>query len=170
MCRAFLPGMIDRRTGDVINLASVSGKRPLARRTPLHRIQNGRRRSHHDIGPQGRSVRRDRQLTIAWARQRSRMQRNFQLEAERTGTTILEVEREFVSRAALQRMVTEDEVAQAVLAMPTCPIYAEPTSTSPPVWSPADDYLSARAPTPTLVWLASRLRTLRTPQLAMVAG
>jgi NAD(P)-dependent dehydrogenase (short-subunit alcohol dehydrogenase family) len=34
MCRAFLPGMIDRRTGDVINLASVSGKRPLARRTP----------------------------------------------------------------------------------------------------------------------------------------
>jgi hypothetical protein len=67
-------------------------------------------------------------------------------------------------------MVTEHEVAQAVLAMPTCPIYAEPTSTSPPVWSPADDYLSARAPTPTLVWLASRLRTLRAPQLATVAG
>ena len=28
MCRAFLPGMIERGAGDVINLASVSGKRP----------------------------------------------------------------------------------------------------------------------------------------------
>jgi len=34
MCRAFLPAMLDRGRGDVINLASVSGKRPLARRTP----------------------------------------------------------------------------------------------------------------------------------------
>ena len=34
MCRAFLPGMVSRGRGDVINLASVSGKRPLVRRTP----------------------------------------------------------------------------------------------------------------------------------------
>ncbi len=34
MCRAFLPPMIDRRAGDVVNVASVNGKRPLARRTP----------------------------------------------------------------------------------------------------------------------------------------
>ena len=34
MCRAFLPAMIDRGAGDIINIASVSGKRPLARRTP----------------------------------------------------------------------------------------------------------------------------------------
>jgi NAD(P)-dependent dehydrogenase (short-subunit alcohol dehydrogenase family) len=34
MCRAFLPPMMARSSGDVINLASVSGKRPLARRTP----------------------------------------------------------------------------------------------------------------------------------------
>jgi NADP-dependent 3-hydroxy acid dehydrogenase YdfG len=33
MCRAFLPAMVARGTGDVINLASVTGKRPLARRT-----------------------------------------------------------------------------------------------------------------------------------------
>src|SRR5829696_3127782 len=29
MCRAFLPAMIERGSGDIINLASVSGKRPL---------------------------------------------------------------------------------------------------------------------------------------------
>lgn len=34
MCRAFLPPMTARGTGDVINVASVSGKRPLTRRTP----------------------------------------------------------------------------------------------------------------------------------------
>ncbi|MGI8869587.1 MAG: SDR family NAD(P)-dependent oxidoreductase [Mycobacteriales bacterium] len=34
MCKAFLPPMIDRGHGDVINVASVSGKRPLAMRTP----------------------------------------------------------------------------------------------------------------------------------------
>jgi NADP-dependent 3-hydroxy acid dehydrogenase YdfG len=34
MCRAFLPAMVAAGTGDLINVASVSGKRPLARRTP----------------------------------------------------------------------------------------------------------------------------------------
>jgi hypothetical protein len=45
------------------------------------------------------------------------MTRNFTLEAERTGTTPDEAEAAFVSRSALQRMVTEDEVGQAVVAM-----------------------------------------------------
>ena len=46
-----------------------------------------------------------------------RMERNFAREAERTGGTVEEAEEAFVSRAALQRMVTEDEVAAAVVAM-----------------------------------------------------
>lgn len=47
-----------------------------------------------------------------------RMARNFALEGERTGAGAVAAEEEFVSRAALHRMVTEDEVAAAVLAMP----------------------------------------------------
>lgn len=46
-----------------------------------------------------------------------RVDRNFQLEAGRTGATPQAAGREFVSRAALHRMVEESEVADAVIAM-----------------------------------------------------
>ncbi len=50
-----------------------------------------------------------------------RMERNFRLEAERTGTTPEDAERTFVSRAALGRMVEEDEVGAALVAMLAMP-------------------------------------------------
>ena len=46
-----------------------------------------------------------------------RMERNVRVEAGRTGSSVTEAERAFVSRAALNRMVTEHEVAKAVIAM-----------------------------------------------------
>jgi hypothetical protein len=49
------------------------------------------------------------------------MQRNFTLEAERTGRTYAQAEEEYVSRAALHRMVTEKEVALAVVAILSMP-------------------------------------------------
>jgi hypothetical protein len=45
------------------------------------------------------------------------MDRNFRLEAERTATTYEAAKQTFMSRAALGRMVTEDEVGRAVVAM-----------------------------------------------------
>ena len=50
-----------------------------------------------------------------------RMERNFAREAELTGTTAEAAEAEFVARSALKRMVTEGEVASAVLAMLAMP-------------------------------------------------
>ena len=50
-----------------------------------------------------------------------RMARNFALEAERTGVSVAEAECAFVSRSALHRMVTEDEVAGAVIAILNMP-------------------------------------------------
>jgi NAD(P)-dependent dehydrogenase (short-subunit alcohol dehydrogenase family) len=50
-----------------------------------------------------------------------RMDRNFTLEGARTGAGAAAAAAEFVSRAALQRMVTEDEVGAAVLAMLAMP-------------------------------------------------
>jgi hypothetical protein len=45
------------------------------------------------------------------------MRRNFTAEAAATGTSYEQAEEAFVSRAALRRLVAEDEVALAVLAM-----------------------------------------------------
>ena len=121
MCRAFLPPMVERGSGDVINLASVSGKRPLARRTPYTASKMAvlglTATLAHEVGPAGVAV----NTLSPGPVDGPRMQRNFTLEAERTGQTYAEAEREFVSRSALQRMVTEEEVglaAAAMLAMP----------------------------------------------------
>ena len=117
MCRAFLPNMIERGGGDVINLASVSGKRPLIRRTPYCASKMaviGLTSSlAFEVGPYGVRV---NSLSPGYV-DGARMDRNFRLEAERTGTTYEAAKTTFMNRAALGRMVTEDEVGRAVLAM-----------------------------------------------------
>jgi NAD(P)-dependent dehydrogenase (short-subunit alcohol dehydrogenase family) len=121
MCRAFLPPMIERGAGDVINLASVSGKRPLARRTPYTASKMAviglTTTLAHEVGPLGVSVNTLSPGPVSG----ERMTRNFTLEAARLGTTAEAAEEEFVSRAALRRMVTEEEVAQATIAMLNMP-------------------------------------------------
>ncbi|WP_326824323.1 SDR family NAD(P)-dependent oxidoreductase [Streptosporangium sp. NBC_01756] len=121
MCRAFLPGMIEAGRGDVINLASVSGKRPLAGRTPYCASKMAviglTTTLAAEVGPYGVSV---NSLSPGPVRG-PRMERNFRLEAERTGTGYAEAERAYVSRAALGRMVEEEEVGAAVVAMLAMP-------------------------------------------------
>jgi NAD(P)-dependent dehydrogenase (short-subunit alcohol dehydrogenase family) len=117
MCRAFLPRMVQRRSGDVINVASVSGKRPLARRTPYSASKMaviGLTSSlAFEVGPYGVRV---NCLSPGYV-EGARMDRNFRLEAERTGTTYEAAKQAFMSRTALGRMLTEDEVGRAVVAM-----------------------------------------------------
>lgn len=121
MCRAFLPAMIERRAGDIINLASVSGKRPLARRTPYCASKMAviglTSTLAFEVGPYGVSV----NTLSPGPVEGERMSRNFRLEAERTGTTVQQAREAFVGRAALGRMVTGAEVGAAVLAMLAMP-------------------------------------------------
>ncbi|WP_435831963.1 SDR family NAD(P)-dependent oxidoreductase [Nocardia rhamnosiphila] len=121
LCRAFVPAMVAAGRGDVVNVASVSGKRPLARRTPYCASKMAviglTTTLAAEVGPLGVNVNSLSPGPVDSAR----MHRNFRLEAERTGTSYEEAERAFVSRAALGRMVTEDEVARAVLAMLAMP-------------------------------------------------
>ena len=117
MCRAFLPAMTARGRGHVVNLASVSGKRPLTRRTPYTASKMAvlglTRTLAFEAGPHGVSV---NSLSPGPCRG-PRMTRNFALEAAATGVTYAEAEAAFVGRAALRRLVEQDEVAAAVLAM-----------------------------------------------------
>lgn len=121
MCRAFLPAMIARRSGDIINIASVSGKRPLARRTPYTASKMAviglTTTLAHEVGRYGVAVNTLSPGPVSGPR----MARNFEREAKLTGTTASQAEAEFVSRSAMGRMVTEQEVALAVLAMLSMP-------------------------------------------------
>jgi NAD(P)-dependent dehydrogenase (short-subunit alcohol dehydrogenase family) len=117
VCRAFLPAMVKAGRGDVINVASVSGKRPLIRRTPYTASKMAliglTRTLAFEVGPLGVSVN-----TLSPGPVRGpRMARNFRLEAAAAGTTEAAAERAFVSRSALDRLVEEDEVAAAAVAM-----------------------------------------------------
>jgi NAD(P)-dependent dehydrogenase (short-subunit alcohol dehydrogenase family) len=117
MCRAFLPGMYQRGSGDVINIASVTGKRPLTRRTPYAASKMAvlglTRTLAFEAGPLGVRV---NSLSPGPCRG-ERMTRNFTAEAAATGTSYGQAQEAFVSRAALRRLVEEGEVAAAVLAM-----------------------------------------------------
>jgi NAD(P)-dependent dehydrogenase (short-subunit alcohol dehydrogenase family) len=117
MCRAFLPAMYRRGSGDVINIASVTGKRPLTRRTPYAASKMAvlglTRTLAFEAGPLGVSV----NSLSPGPCQGERMRRNFTAEAATTGTSYAQAQEAFVSRAALRRLVEEDEVAAAVLAM-----------------------------------------------------
>lgn len=117
MCRAFLPPMIARGMGDVINLASVSGKRPLARRTPYcaskMAVLGLTTTLAAEVGPLGITVNSLSPGPVDGPR----MDRNFALEAQRTGRTVQHAREEFAGRALLGRLLEEDEVGYAVLAM-----------------------------------------------------
>lgn len=121
VCKAFLPAMVARGGGDVINIASVSGKRPLVRRTPYCASKMAviglTSTLAFEVGPAGVSV----NTLSPGPVEGPRMDRNFQLEAERSGTSYAAAQDAFVSRAALARMVTEDEVGAAVIAMLAMP-------------------------------------------------
>ncbi|MGW1783314.1 SDR family NAD(P)-dependent oxidoreductase [Streptomyces sp. NPDC002143] len=121
MCRAFLPPMIAAGRGDVVNVASVSGKRPLLHRTPYTASKMAllglTRTLAGEVGPLGVAV---NSLSPGPVRG-PRMDRNFRLTAELTGCTVAEAERDFASRAALGRLVEEHEVARALVAMLAMP-------------------------------------------------
>ncbi|MFH9959770.1 SDR family NAD(P)-dependent oxidoreductase [Streptomyces mirabilis] len=118
MCRAFLPPVIAAGGGDIVNIASVSGKRPLLNRTPYTATKMAllglTRTPAGEVGPHGVAV---NSLSPGPVRGPG-MDRNFRLTAELTGTSVEAAERDFASRAALGRLVEEVEVARALVAMP----------------------------------------------------
>ena len=121
MCQAFAPAMVERREGTILNVASVTGKRPLINRTPYAASKMAviglTSTLAFELGPHNVHVNSLSPGPLV----SERMDRNFENEAALSGRSLAEVEEEFVSRAALHRMLTPEEVAEsvvAVLAMP----------------------------------------------------
>ncbi|MHA7269524.1 SDR family NAD(P)-dependent oxidoreductase [Arthrobacter sp. HLT1-20] len=117
VCQAFLPGMKRAGFGDIVNIASVSGKRPLAGRTPYCASKMAVIGLTITLAAEvGSDDIRVNTLSPGPVRG-PRMERNLLLEAERTGASYDDAEAVFVSRSALGRMVEEKEVGQALVAM-----------------------------------------------------
>jgi NAD(P)-dependent dehydrogenase (short-subunit alcohol dehydrogenase family) len=116
-CRAFLPAMVAAGSGDVINIASVSGKRPLIRRTPYAASKMAviglTRTLAMEVGAAGVRVNSLSPGYVLGAR----MARNFRLESAATGVPEADIQATFAARGALNRMISEDEVGAAVLVM-----------------------------------------------------
>ena len=133
--RAVLPPMIERGTGDIINVASVSGKRPLPRRTPYCASKMAviglTTTLAAEVGPLGITVNSLSPGPVAGPR----MDRNFRLEAERLGISVEEATEAFVSRALLHRMVTEARGGRGrSWRCCRCPACTPPTSTCRRAW------------------------------------
>ena len=139
MCRAFLPPMIERGAGDVINLASVSGKRPLARRTPYAASKMAVHRADHHPRRRGRAARHHGQQPVARAGARAadgpqlpprgRAPRHHGRGGDR-GVRV-------PGAAAPAR---RERRGRAAPSWPCCrcPACTPPTSTCRPGWSPGD--------------------------------
>lgn len=117
MCQAFLPSMLREGSGDIINIASVSGKRPLPLRTPYAASKMAviglTATLGAEVGPRGIRV---NSLSPGPVRG-ERMARNFALESRQLGISVEEAEARFASRSAQGRLIEESEVGAAVVAM-----------------------------------------------------
>ena len=111
--RRFIPHLIDRRAGSLIAISSVTGKRPLLRRTPYAAAKMGViglvRTLAVELGPYG--VRAN--VICPGAVAGPRIDDVIRNQAETQGISEEEVARQFTEHAPLRRMVNADEVAAA---------------------------------------------------------
>lgn len=121
MCRAFAPGMMQRRDGYILNIASVTGKRPLTNRTPYAASKMAviglTSTLAFELSPHNIMVNSLSPGPLV----SERMARNFDNEARLSGRSVKDVTEEFISRAALLRMLTPEEIARSVVASLSMP-------------------------------------------------
>lgn len=113
-CRAFLPAMIDRGGGSVVNIGSVTGKNPLLHRSPYAASKAAliglTKTLAADAGPHGIRV----NLVSPGAVTGERMDWVIASRAEALGATTAEVREQLTAASALKRFAEPEEVADAV--------------------------------------------------------
>jgi NAD(P)-dependent dehydrogenase (short-subunit alcohol dehydrogenase family) len=113
-CRAVLPQMIAQRSGKIINISSIAGRTAYPLRSPYAVSKWGliglTRTLAAEVGPHQIQV----NAICPGPVDGERMRQVIQTRADELQRTYEDVEREFVSKTALQRMVAADDVADLV--------------------------------------------------------
>ncbi|HEY5058918.1 MAG TPA: SDR family NAD(P)-dependent oxidoreductase [Gaiellaceae bacterium] len=111
--RRFIPSMLERGSGSLIAISSVTGKRPLAGRTPYAAAKMGViglvRTLALELGPHGIRV----NSVCPGAVEGPRIDGVIEQQARVLGVTVDEARRQLTDAAALKRLVKADEVADA---------------------------------------------------------
>jgi NAD(P)-dependent dehydrogenase (short-subunit alcohol dehydrogenase family) len=114
-CKAFLPGMIARRSGSVVVVGSVTGKRPLVNRTPYAASKTALigmvRTLAWELGEYGVRV----NLLSPGGVEGERIQWVLEQQAAAKGISVDEARDEFASGSPLKRLVKASEVADAAV-------------------------------------------------------
>jgi NAD(P)-dependent dehydrogenase (short-subunit alcohol dehydrogenase family) len=113
--RRFIPSMLERGSGSLIAIASMTGKRPLAGRTPYAAAKLGViglvRTLALELGPSGIRVNSICPGAVAGRR----IDGVFQSQARLLGITVEEARAQMTAPAPLKRLVTPDEVVETRL-------------------------------------------------------
>lgn len=113
-CRAFLPGMVSRRSGSIVVIGSMTGKRPLHGRTPYAASKLALvalvRTLAWEVGEHGIRV----NLVSPGAVDGPRLAKVIEGQASTRGITSEEARDELAAASPLRRFVDPDDVAQAV--------------------------------------------------------
>ncbi len=114
-CKAFLPAMIDRGSGNVLNIGSITGKRPLLNRSPYATSKLAlvglTRTLAAEAGPHGIRV----NLISPGAVEGERIEWVIEKQAEAQGVSSQQVREQFTNLSPLRRFVAADEVAAATV-------------------------------------------------------
>ena len=113
-CRAVLPGMVTRRSGSVVVIGSMSGKRPLANRTAYASSKTALiglvRSLASEVGPYGVRVNLVSPGPVAG----SRLDAVLAAAADAAGRPLEDLRQANVDSAPLRHLVEPDQVAAAV--------------------------------------------------------
>jgi len=113
--RAVLPGMIERRSGKIINISSIAGRMAYALRAPYAVSKWGMigltKTLAQEAGPHGIQV----NAVLPGPTAGERMQNVIDRRAQELGQSAMEVEKQYVEATALKRMVDPEHVAAMVV-------------------------------------------------------
>ena len=114
-CRAFLPSMIEQRSGSILFISSMTGKRPLFGRTPYAAgklaLVGLARTLAWETGPYGIRV----NVVSPGPIEGERVERVIRNQAQAEGISEDEARRRFTSSSPLGRLVPPGDIADAVV-------------------------------------------------------